>query len=185
MEKPKLFESILNRVPSKREQDEIRIEVELGKEYLDFAKKFEEDFVRDSKAVEEVNRSSDYPENMTLREKIWYRACLNTYRNFFLDKLKNEKISLNFPKEKKEKMLRPDYLKIFIKYLKFMREFLTEEEYSNFKTKLTSTTQEIMDENKESGSIENIIFEIRNEIYLLFGEVGMKRYLDGALPVKE
>ncbi len=72
----------LERKSSKREQDENRICLELGQEYLDFALKFE----KEMKAIPQVYLEdiSNYPEGITnKKELIWFRACTQAYNNYF------------------------------------------------------------------------------------------------------
>jgi len=170
----------LERKSSKREQDENRICLELGQEYLDFALKFE----KEMKAIPQVYLEdiSNYPEGITnKKELIWFRACTQAYNNYFRDEFHEKLYGLSSPVEKISSSV--NFIPLIEKNVIVAREIFTDEELKYFISEIREIVKDTVRGKDLNDKKEKILVGeiIRDSLDNLVGEIGADRFKRGAL----
>jgi hypothetical protein len=172
------FKKALEHRPTKREQEESRIEYELGPKYLDFALAFERDISKSPSTY--LGDISIYPEGMTEKEDIiWYRACCQAYANFFSDYFDQRLCDKG---SNKEAVFGSDFIAYIDKNVEIAKSIFTDEEVKY----LIDECKEIVKQNVGNADLnikeeKKFIAEmIRDSVDQHIRVIGAERFSKGA-----
>lgn len=170
----------LEKKPSKREQDENRIEYELGPEYLEFALRFEKELSSDPNAY--LGDPSTYPKSLKSRKEIiWYRTCIQTYGNFFRDYF-DERLYAD-KNSHEEILVSSSFIPFIDKNLKIARYAFTKEEQDYFINEIRSIVRDTVHGADLSDSEEKVMVAetIRDSIDGLVARIGGERFINNPM----
>jgi len=168
------FRKALEKKPSRREQEENRIEHDLGPEYLEFAKDFEK-----RAADKLLENFTAYPEGLTRKEKIWYISCVQTYFNFYKERFANKLYPKHIPNMRKL-ALEMDYADVLSETRTILKKQFKQEEirkYDMVVAQLLKEVSEGMDLTNYDQRIQ-LTRKLVDPIEEIVGALGVERYTD-------